>query len=275
MSDIVIPKEFIEQGEKILSLFGWNFIAAVAILIIGQIISKFIVHICRKILTKSQIDQTVIGFACKLIYTVLMVIVLLSSLSKLGVQTTSFLAILGSAGLAIGLALQGSLSNFSAGVLLLVLRPFKIGDFIECAGVAGVVEEMHMLNTQLKTPDNKTIFIPNASISSGNLINYSTKDTRRIDLVIGVSYDDDLSLVKSTLKKIILDESRVLKDIETQIAVAELADSSVNLVVRPWVKSADYWGVKFDLLEKIKIEFDSKGICIPYPQQDIHIKKEA
>lgn len=275
MEKLNLPKEFIEQGEKLLSLFGWNFLAAIIIIIAGQIISKIIAHIFKKILTKSKVDETIVGFAGKLVYSILMIVVFLSALSKLGIQTTSFLAVLGSAGLAVGLALQGSLTNFAAGIMLLVLRPFKKDHFIECAGVAGVVEEIFMLNTKLKTPDNKTIFIPNSSITNGNLVNYSLKSTRRVDLVVGVSYDDDLVLVKQTLEKIISKEEKILKDPATQIAVSELADSSVNFVVRPWVNTADYWEVKFRLLETIKIEFDQKGICIPYPQQDVHLKKES
>ena len=191
-------------------------------------------------------------------------------LGQLGIQTTSFIAIIGAAGLAIGLALQGSLSNFAAGFLMIIFRPFKIGDFIEGAGVAGVVEEIEIFTTTLKTPDNKTVIIPNAGLTSGNIVNWSAKGTRRVDLVMGIGYDDDIDKARKIMEDIMAQDDRILKDPASMIAVSELADSSVNFTVRPWAKADDYWGVYFDLTEKFKKAFDAEGINIPYPQQDVH-----
>ena len=192
-------------------------------------------------------------------------------MSALGIPMTSFIAIIGAAGLAVGFALQGSLGNFAAGVMILLFKQFKAGDVIEAAGILGVVESLNIFSTQLKTGDNKTIFVPNGKLVGDNIINYSTKPTRRVDLVIGVSYDADLSHVKSVLGDILAKEDRVLKDPEPTIGVLELADNSVNFAVRPWVNAADYWGVYFDLHETIKVRFDSERIGIPYPQRDIHL----
>jgi len=195
----------------------------------------------------------------------------IAALGQLGIQTTSFIAILGAAGLAVGLALQGSLANFAAGFLMIIFRPFRVGDFIEGAGVAGVVESIQIFTTTLRTGDNKTIIIPNAKLSGDNIINYSAKETRRVDMTVGVAYDADLSKVKHVLNDIIAKESRIHADPAPQVAVAELADSSVNFVVRVWTNTADYWGVKFDITETIKNRFDEEGIGIPFPQRDIHI----
>jgi len=197
--------------------------------------------------------------------------VVLAALSQLGIQTTSFIAILGAAGLAIGLALQGSLANFAAGFLMIIFRPFKVGDFIEGAGVAGVVEQIQIFTTILRTPDNKTIIVPNAGLSNGNITNYSTKDTRRVDLTVGASYDADIRHVKQVLEGIIAADQRILPDPAPMIVVSELADSSVNFVVRVWVKSPDYWGVFFNANEQVKLRFDEEGIGIPYPQRDVHV----
>jgi small conductance mechanosensitive channel len=191
----------------------------------------------------------------------------------LGINTTSFVALIGAAGLAVGLALQQNFSNFGAGVVILFLRPFKVGDFVEAGGAMGVVETIGIFNTSIKTGDNKIIIVPNSNIIGGNIVNYSKEPIRRIDLVIGVGYEDDLKLVKDSLEQIIQNNDKILKDPSAVIALAELADSSVNFNVRPWVKSEDYWGVRSELLEQIKITFDKKGINIPYPQMDIHTKQ--
>lgn len=254
-----------------IAIYGFKVLAALAIFFIGKWAAKLGISFAKTVMKKSNIDDTLIGFAGNILYGLAMAFVAIAALSQLGVETTSLAAILAAAGLAIGLSLQGSLSNLASGVMIILFRPFKNGDFIEAAGVAGVVEEISIFTTQIKTGDNKQIIVPNGSITAGAITNYSAKSERRIDMVIGVGYDDDLSKVKKTLEKLVKADKRILKDPETTIAVAELGDSSVNLVVRPWVKSEDYWGVKFDLTEAIKTTFDKEGISIPYPQQALHV----
>jgi small conductance mechanosensitive channel len=205
----------------------------------------------------------------------LLVVVIIAAISQVGIETTSFIAIFGAAGLAVGLALQGSLSNFAAGVLIVLFRPYRIGDFIEAAGVAGTVEQVQILTTTMKTPDNKKIIVPNSQIMDSIITNYSANDTRRVDMVVGVSYSDDLDKVKKVLEELVSADERILKEPEYKIAVSELADSSVNFVVRPWVKTADYWSVMWDLTELIKKRFDNEGISIPFPQRDIHVYNES
>lgn len=253
--------------------YGTALIGAVLVFVFGKILAKAITRVIRKLMEKNNIDPTITSFLSNIAYALLFAVVIIATISTLGIETTSLAAIIAAAGLAIGLALQGSLSNFASGVLVIMFRPFKIGDYIEAAGTAGTVEEISIFTTHLKTPDNCAIVVPNGAITSGSIKNYSAKATRRIDLVVGVGYDDDLAKVKSVLEDIIASEERVLKDPETTIAVSELADSSVNLVVRPWVQAPDYWAVKFDLTEAIKNRFDKEGISIPYPQQDLHIIK--
>ena len=204
-------------------------------------------------------------------YIALLTFVVIAALAQLGIQTTSFIAIIGAAGLAVGLALQGALANFAAGFLMIIFRPFKTGHYIEGAGVAGVVEEIHVFTTQLRTPDNKTVIIPNAKLMGDNIINYSAKETRRVDLLIGVSYTDDLQKVRKVLQGILEKDDRVLKDPAPMIAVKEFADSSVNFVVRVWVKTENYWDVYFDTTENVKKRFDAEGISIPFPQRDVHL----
>ena len=252
-----------------------NFIFAIVIFFIGKFIISKAVNIAKKIMTKTKIDDALVGFAGNILYALGMAFVVIAALSKLGVETTSLAAVIAAAGLAIGLALQGSLSNFASGVLIILFRPFTVGHYIEAAGVAGTVEEISIFTTQLKTPDNKVVIVPNGQITGGSITNYSKKPTRRVDMVVGVGYDDNLAQVKEVLEKIIASEDRILKDPAPVIAVSELADSSVNLVVRPWVNSADYWPVKFDLTEKVKTTFDEEGISIPYPQRDLHIIKSG
>jgi small conductance mechanosensitive channel len=186
-------------------------------------------------------------------------------------QTTSFIAVIGAAGLAVGLALQGSLANFAAGFLMIIFRPFKVGDYIEGAGIAGTVESIQMFTTQLKTPDNKTVIVPNAKITGDNIVNWSSKGTRRVDLVIGIGYGDDIDKAKQIMMDVLTKDQRVLKDPAPQVAVLELADSSVNFVVRPWVNASDYWNVYFDTTEEIKKRFDQEGVSIPFPQRDVHM----
>jgi len=261
----------ISQLKDILAVYGLKVIAALAIFIIGKIIAKLLKSGIAKAMAKAKSDPILISFTTNMIYAALLAFVVIAALGQLGIQTTSFIAILGAAGLAVGLALQGSLSNFAAGVLMIIFRPFKQGDFIEGAGVSGVVEEVHIFNTVMRTGDNKTIIIPNGGLMNGNIINYSTKPTRRLDLVIGIGYDDDIKKAKSVLDELMQNEDRILKDPAPTLGLLELGDNSVNFAVRPWVNSADYWGVHFDLLESIKLRFDQEGISFPYPQQDVHL----
>jgi small conductance mechanosensitive channel len=251
-----------------------QFVIAIAIFIIGKFAAKLISSATKKILIHKKFDDTVISFIASLVYGLVVIVAFIAAISHLGFNTTSLVAIVGAAGLAIGLALQGSLSNFASGILLISLKPFKAGDFVEIAGTAGVVEEVHVFSTQLRTGDNKTVIIPNGGITNGNITNYSAKPTRRIDLVIGVGYNADLKITKQILNDVVSSHALVLKDQAITIGVSELADSSVNFVVRPWVKTSDYWPVHFDLLETIKIELDKAGIEIPFPQLSVHVNQE-
>jgi len=253
--------------------FGIRLVTAIVIYYVGRLAVGLITKGMRKIMTTQSVDPTLVSFVSNLVKMVLLTVVVIAAVGALGVQTTSFIAILGAAGLAVGLALQGSLSNFAAGVLIIIFRPYKVGDFIEGAGVSGVVMEVQILTTVLRTGDNKKVIVPNSQVMGGIITNYSANDTRRVDLVIGVSYDDDLDKVRKTLKELLAAEERVLDDPAPVIAVSELADSSVNFVVRPWVKTSDYWGVWFDLTEAIKKRFDQDDISFPYPQQDVYLHK--
>jgi len=258
-----------------LALYGMKIVGAIAILIIGRIVVGIITGLVRRMLDRSKTDDTLTKFIVSLTKTMLMIILFIVVLNQLGIQTTSFVAIIGAIGLAIGFALQGSLSNFAAGVMLMIFRPFKAGDFVDAGGAMGSVEEVGIFNTILKSPDNRKIIIPNSGITGGNITNFSAKETRRVDLVFGIGYDDDIKKAKSIMEDILSKDERVLKDPAPVVAVAELADSSVNFVVRPWVKTADYWTVYWDLTEKIKLAFDEQGITIPYPQQDVHMHQAA
>ena len=251
--------------------FAKNLVIALVIFYVGKMVIALVVRAIRKVMQKQDVDKTLETFICNLIRMVLLVVVIIAAIGALGIETTSFIAIFGAAGLAVGLALQGSLSNFAAGVLIVLFRPYRVGDFVEAAGISGVVEQVQILTTILRTGDNKQIIVPNAQIMDSIITNYSANDTRRVDMVIGVSYDDDLDKVRKTLEEIIAAEERVLEDPAVKIAVSELADSSVNFVVRPWVKTEDYWGVMFDLTETIKKRFDQEGISFPFPQQDVHL----
>jgi small conductance mechanosensitive channel len=262
------------ENQTLLTGYSIKLIAAIAIFFVGQFIAKVIRKIVVKLLDKRGVDTAVISFVASLTYALVFMVAIIAAISHLGFNTTSLIAIMGAAGLAIGLALQGSLSNFASGVLIISLRPFKSGDFIEVAGIAGIVEEILIFSTTLKTGDNKSVIIPNGSITSGTITNYSTKPTRRIDLIIGVSYNANLAHTKQVLNNVVAKNTLVLKDRDVTIGVSELADNSVNLVIRPWVKSENYWPVYFDLLENIKVALDEAGIEIPYPQLSLHMKKE-
>ncbi|WP_417595194.1 mechanosensitive ion channel family protein [Oceanospirillum sp.] len=248
---------------------------ALLLLVIGLWVTKRVRNLLVSLLKRKNMDEAAASFIGQIAHAVLLIILFISVLSELGVDTTSLIAALGAAGLAVGLALKGSMENLAAGILLVSQRPFKKGDFVEGAGVSGSVDRIAMLNTRLITPDNKLIVVPNASLVNGNLTNYSAQPTRRLDLLVGVGYDDDIRLVKETLNEIIAVEPRGMKDPEPMVAVSELADSSVNFTVRVWVDSADYWPTKFDLTEKIKLTFDEKGISIPFPQRDVHLYKHS
>ncbi|MGB1077300.1 MAG: mechanosensitive ion channel family protein [Bdellovibrionales bacterium] len=251
--------------------YGFKVLFAILIFVIGKRVAKICVSVAKKMMVRAKVDETLSIFIGNILYGLAMAFVAIAALSKLGVDTTSLAAILAAAGLAIGLALQGSLSNFASGVLIILFRPFKIGDVVNVSGVIGKVEAISIFTTELSTADNQLVIIPNGNITSDNITNITAKPTRRIDLVIGVGYDDDLKKVKKVLTKIVEGNELVLKDPEPTIAVLELADSSVNFVVRPWVKTEDYWPVRFDLMETIKTTLDKEGITIPYPQRDLHI----
>jgi small conductance mechanosensitive channel len=244
---------------------------ALIILVVGYWVAKLIRMAVRGVMQRRKLDDTVVKFAGNLTYYILMAFVIVASLAKLGVQTASFVAIVGAAGLAIGLALQGSLSNFAAGVLLIIFRPFKAGDFVEVAGTTGSVDAIDIFTTVLTSPDNRRIIIPNAQVTGGKIVNFAAHDTRRVDMVVGVSYDADLDQTRRVLHETVVADQRVLAEPAPMIVVSELADSSVNFAVRPWVKTEDYWGVFFDLQEAIKKRLDAAEIGIPYPQTDVHL----
>ena len=264
-------EEILDKIYQLLTVYGLKVLAALAIFVVGRWVAKGVRKLVERFMTKGKVDPTLITFASNMAYIGLLAFIVIAALGQLGIQTTSFIAILGAAGLAVGLALQGSLSNFAAGFLLIIFRPFKVGDLIEAAGVFGVVEAIQIFTTQLKTADNKTVIIPNAKLTDDNIVNWTVKGTRRVDMVFGIGYDDDIDKARSLMAEIIAEDSRILETPAPQISVSELADSSVNFVVRPWVKVEDYWGVHFDLTEKIKKAFDANGVSFPFPQRDVHL----
>jgi small conductance mechanosensitive channel len=270
-----MPEELGTVSPELIQQFAINIVTALLILVIGRWIAKWIASLVRKALARTDMEDTLERFLCNLLYAVLMVVVVIATINQLGIQTTSLLAVLGAAGLAVGLALQGSLSNFAAGVLIVAFRPYKVGDYIEAGGVAGTVEEVQIFTTVLNSPDNKKIIVPNSQIMDSQIVNYSAKATRRVDLVAGCGYGDDLDKVRRVLTEIVAADERVLKDPPPTIAILELGDSSVNFVVRPWVNTADYWAVYFDITEQIKKRFDQEGISIPFPQRDVHVYQHA
>jgi small conductance mechanosensitive channel len=256
---------------ELAALYGTRIIGAIAILILGRIAVGIFGNIVKRLLKKSNVDETLAKFVVSLTKIALLTFVLIAALGTLGIQTASFVAVIGAAGLAVGFALQGSLANFASGVMLIIFRPFRSGDYIEAAGISGTVESIQIFNTVLKSPDNKKVVVPNSKITGDSIINYSAKETRRVDLVFGIGYGDDIRKARQTLERILSDDPRILKDPAPIVAVSELADSSVNFVVRPWVKTSDYWAVYFDLTEKVKLTFDQAGISIPFPQSDVHL----
>jgi len=255
----------------VLTQWGLKVVGAIVVLIIGRMVAGLVRSSVRKAMTKAEIDATLIPFVASLIYYAVLAVVVIAVLSLFGIQTTSLIAVLGAAGLAVGLALQGTLSNFAAGVMLLIFRPFKVGDFVEVGGVAGSVVTVNIFSTVMKTPDNIMITVPNSQVWGGTIKNYNGFDTRRIDLVMGISYGDDIQVAMDTISRIVNADERVLADPAPKIAVSNLGDSSVDLVVRPWCSGADYWNVRFDLTHQLKEGLEAAGCSIPYPQQDVHM----
>ncbi|SDN85401.1 small conductance mechanosensitive channel [Desulfonauticus submarinus] len=254
-----------------LTLYALKAIVAIAIFFIGKWLARKLTKALLIVLNKKGMDITVINFVEGILYYSLLGIVLIITASQLGIETTSFIAILGAAGLAVGLALKDSLSNFASGIMLVIFKPFRVGDVIKTNGIIGTVQKVSIFNTILHSPDNQKIIIPNSKITTDNITNLTANDTRRIDMTIGIGYEDNIKKAKEILTQIISAHPKILKFPEPIIAVSELADSSVNFAVRPWVKTEDYWNVYFELIEKIKTTFDAQGISIPYPQQDVHL----
>lgn len=251
--------------------YGLRILAAIVVLIVGRWVAGGIRRLVERLMERGRLDPTIIKFTGNLTYIALLAFTILAALNQLGIQTTSFIAVLGAAGLAIGLALQGSLSNFAAGFLLILFRPFRVGDYIEAAGTAGTVEEIQIFTTTLRTPDNKLVIVPNAKLTADNIVNWSAKGTRRVDMVFGIGYGDDIDRARAVIQSIIDADPRVLKDPAPLVAVYQLGQSSVDFVARPWVRTGDYWDFWFETTEKVKKAFDAAGISIPFPQQDVHL----
>ncbi|MEH6582371.1 MAG: mechanosensitive ion channel domain-containing protein [Halioglobus sp.] len=253
--------------------WGIKLALALVIFVVGRIVVATVVNVVGRLMRSREMDEMLVRFLSSILRWVLLLFVIIAALSQLGIDTTSLIALLGAAGLAIGLSLQSSLSNFAAGVMIIVFRPFSKGDFVEVAGATGVIDSINIFTTTMTTPDNKEVIVPNGSVMSSNITNYSARDTRRVDMVFGISYDDDLRKAKQLLEDIIAADDRVLADPAPVIALSELADSSVNFIVRPWAKAEDYWAILWDTTETVKLKFDEAGISIPYPQMDVHMDK--
>ena len=257
-----------------LSIYSLKIVAAILVLIIGKWIARKLSKILAVVLEKNKVDATLVGFMANITYYALLIMVVIAAAGQLGINTTSFLTIVGAAGLAVGLALKDSLANFASGVMLILFRPFQVDDLVRAGGVTGKVEQITIFTTIINTPDNQRVIVPNGAITSDVITNVNANPTRRVDMVFGIGYDDDIAQAKKILVELLDADSRVLKDPAPAVAVSELADSSVNFIVRPWVKSEDYWGVYLDMHEKVKVTFDEAGISIPYPQQDLHLFPE-
>ena len=268
-------QEMLNSVIPFVTTYGLQVVGAVVILIVGKIGAGFCANLVRKALGKANTDPVLVGFLANMVRYAILAFTVIAALSKFGIQTTSFIAVLGAAGLAVGLALQGSLSNFAAGVLLLIFRPFSLDDWISAGGASGKVVDIGILTTTLHTGDNQKVIIPNSGVMGGNITNVNANPTRRVDLTAGISYGDDIGKAKAVLEKLLADHPKVLADPAPKVAVVELADSSVNFVVRPWVNTADYWDVYFEVTRAIKEEMDKAGISIPFPQQDVHMHQVA
>ncbi|ELU9850694.1 small-conductance mechanosensitive channel MscS [Vibrio cholerae] len=264
---------WLTNNSDLLIQYGVNVISAILILFIGNLVVKGVAGSVANVLKKKEMDKAVVDFIHGLVRYTLFIIVLIAALSRIGVQTASVVAVIGAAGLAVGLALQGSLSNFAAGVLIVAFRPFKSGDYVEIGGIVGFVDSIQIFQTVLKSPDNKMVVVPNSAVIGGAITNYSRHETRRVDMVIGVSYKSDLQKTKRVLRETLEKDPRILKDPDMTIGVLTLADSSINFVVRPWCKTSDYWAVYFDSMQAIKEALDANGIEIPFPQMDVHLNK--
>ncbi len=264
-----------DQAVDVIATWGLKVLGALAVLVIGRILAGWLRRFTRRALERTGMDETIVPFLAGLVYSLTLVFVLLAVLGLFGIPTTSIIAVLGAASLAVGLALQGTLGNFASGVMLLVFRPFRIGDFIEVAGQKGTVAVIGLFSTTLNTPDNVQISIPNGKVYGEAIMNYSANETRRVDLVIGVSYDDDLQVARDTMLGVLNGDERVLDDPAAVVAVSELGDSSVNFVVRPWCLADDYWALRFDLTRNLKESLEAAGCSIPYPQRDVHLSGHA
>lgn len=265
--------EWMETAQAMLTEFGFKIVAALLIFFIGRWIAKMVQNGLERGMLKAHVDPVLVTFTVNMTFAALMVFVVLAALGQLGVQTTSFIAVLGAAGLAVGLALQGSLSNFASGVMIIIFRPFKIGDYVEGGGVSGVVKAIHIFTTTLTTPDNKRVIVPNSKMMGDNITNYSAEGTRRVDLTASISYGDSIDKAKAALMDLLVKDPRVLKDPAPFVGVSAMAESSIDFAVRPWVKVEDYWDVFFALNEAIKKRFDAEGLSIPFPQRDVHLYK--
>lgn len=263
--------ELSSLGEDLVRVWGLKVLGAAGLLFVGWLFGRLLRRSLKRLFDRTEFDETLEVFLTSLIYWIFMVLVVAAVLGIFGIQTTSLVAILGAGGFAVGLAMQGTLSNFSAGVMLLVFRPFKVGDFIEAAGVAGKVEEVGIFSTTMNTPDNVHIIVPNSEVYGTTVKNYAVNETRRNDIVLGISYNDDIPTAMAVIRRLIAEDPRILKDPAPVVAVGELADSSVNILVRPWCGRDDYWAVRWDLLEKMKVELEAAGCSIPYPQTDVHV----
>jgi small conductance mechanosensitive channel len=258
-----------------LSKYGLKVLGALVILLVGRWLAGLVSRLIEKALLRAKVEETIARFIKHLTHIAALVFVVIAALAAAGVETTQFAVVLGAAGLAVGLALQGSLANFASGFLMIIFRPFKVGDFIEAAGTKGTVKEIGVFNTFINTPDNIRVIIPNAKLTGDNIMNYTANGTRRVDLVIGVSYGDDIKKAKQVIEQVLAADDRILDEPAPTVAVLELADSSVNFVVRPWVKAADYWNVYFDTTARIKLSLEENDITIPFPQRDVHIKNKS
>ncbi len=267
-------QEVLSQVYTYLATYGLSILGAIVIFLVGRWVAKLLSRVAASAMTKAKMDPTLVHFIKDLAYVAMLMFVILAALAKMGIQTASFIAVLGAAGLAVGLALQGSLSNFASGVLMLIFKPMHVGDFVEAGGAKGTVKEIGIFTTVLSSPDNVRIIVPNSHVMGANISNYTVNGTRRVDMIIGVSYEDDLKKAKQVIEGVLSKDERILPEPAPVVAVSALADSSVNFVVRPWVKSTDYWATYFDLTANIKLALEDNGLTIPFPQRDVHLKND-
>jgi small conductance mechanosensitive channel len=270
-----MSQEHVDTVIRYVTEYGLKFIVALLVFVVGKWFAGVARKALRRAMERAKVDETLIGFLSNIVFYVLMVAVVIAAVSQVGIQTTSFVAVLGAAGLAVGLALQGSLSNFASGVLLILFRPFRVGDFVQAGGVSGTVDEIGILMTHMRTPDNRGITVPNSQVMGGHITNFNAYETRRVDLSFGIGYGDDIDRAKAILLDLVASDPRTLKEPAPTIAVGELTDSSVKIIVRPWVKSGDYWGLYWDLQEAVRKRFDAEGMSIPFPQRTVHLRQPA